>query len=104
MEEIIESYNEYLTKLPGGCLAIATLLREGDLHGALSSIKDFSEGTGWIMQVNEKLAAVSTIEKIDFKRIQEFLLEINSGLEIQDFVLVADLFEYEIAPFFECTN
>ena len=37
----------------------------------------------------------------EVEKIHEFLNEMNDGLEIQDYVLVADMFEYEIAPFFE---
>ena len=41
--------------------------------------------------------------KVDFdiSKINEYLEEINDGLEKQDYLLVADIFEYEIVPYFE---
>lgn len=101
IQETISSYNEYLSKLPNGCQKIADDLRTDHLSTALNSILEFSEGVSWLIDANTLLEKNSIYNPIDANKINEFLTEVNNGLEIQDFVLVADMFEYEIKPFFE---
>jgi len=103
--ESVESYNDYLVKVPSGCLAIAEHLRNEEVSQALQVILQFSEGAMWLVNASTALQKLGVVVDLPVERIHEFLNEINSGLEIQDYVLVADLFEYEMAPFFEeCTK
>lgn len=101
LTEVIESYNEYIQNIAPGSMQIAEYLRKDEVQQALQLILHFSEGMGWIVQVNELLQQNDVKTNMQIEKIHEFLHEINSGLEIQDYVLVADMFEYEIAPFFE---
>lgn len=98
--EIMESYNSYLQNLIAGCSEIATKLYSDNIADGLSLILQFSEGASWLIEVNKKLSQLGYINELNHETIQVFLNEINSGLENRDFVLVADLFEYEIKPFF----
>lgn len=99
--EIINSYNEYTAKVSTGVVEIARVLREDNTTLALEMIKDFSEGVVWLIQVGAILKENDYYVDTDFMKMNEFLEEINEGLQLQDFVLVADIFEYEVAPFFE---
>lgn len=105
MDKLIQetkcSYNEYIKKLPVGCQKIADDIRTDNLPVALKGILEFSEGTSWLIEANRLLEKNSISNPLKPEKINEFLNEINNGLEIQDFVLVADMFEYEIKPFFE---
>lgn len=98
--ETIESYNMYVEKVPVGAEYIANSLREDNVKEALRAIKDFSEGVLWLSEASELLKSNGVTANLNIEKIQEFLIEINNGLELQDYVLVADMFEYEIAPFF----
>ncbi|RKJ59659.1 hypothetical protein D7X33_29385 [Butyricicoccus sp. 1XD8-22] len=102
--ETTQSFNEYLKKLPKGCRTISHLLRVNNIPEALTNILHFSEGAMWLIQTNELLNQNGVYYSIQTEQINNFLNEINNGLEIQDYVLVADIFEYEIAPFFEDTE
>lgn len=99
--EAIESYNNYLQKIPNGTIYIAECLRDDKFNEAFQTIKDFSEGVIWLIRVAERLIERNVEVSINVEQINSFLIEINEGLENQDFMLVADLFEFEIAPFFE---
>lgn len=99
--EVIVSYNDYLTKVPDGSIQIANFLREDNLENALQMILNFSEGMGWLVQAAELLIQNDVNVQFEIEKIHGFLYEVNHGLEIQDYVVVADMFEYEIAPFFE---
>lgn len=99
--ETIESYNEYIAKVSGGCVRISDFLRKDQISEAMRLILDFSEGMGWLVEASNLLMKNEVKATLEVEKIHEFLHEVNSGLEIQDYVLVADMFEYEIAPFFE---
>ncbi|WP_042471099.1 hypothetical protein [Bacillus ndiopicus] len=101
IRETMESYNNYIINVKEGALKIADKLRTEDIKGALTLISDFSEGSIWLVDVNKKLMDLGYLVKLEMNVIQEFLIEINEGLENQDYILVADIFEYEISPFFD---
>ncbi|WP_342559404.1 hypothetical protein [Metasolibacillus sp. FSL K6-0083] len=101
VSEVVESYNQYIKNIAPGSLQIATHLRQDEIQEALQLILQFSEGMGWLVQASDLLAKNEVKTTLQIDQIHDFLNEINSGLEIQDYVLVADMFEYEIAPFFE---
>ena len=104
INELVESYKTYIEKIPNGALIIAEYLRVDDVENALIQIKNFSEGVIWLFKANEILVSHEMVDKLDIQDIEEFLLEINNGLEKQDYVLVADIFEYEISEFFKGVN
>jgi len=99
--ETMESYNEYLQKLPDGCQKVADYIRQDNLSDAFKGILQFSEGVAWLINANQLLEKNSFVNQLNPEKINEYLNEINSGLQMQDYVIVADMFEYEIKPFFE---
>lgn len=99
--EVINSYNEYILKVSSGSIQIAEHLRKDAVPEAMQMILQFSEGMGWLVEASDLLSKNNVTVHLPVEQIHEFLNEINSGLELQDYVLVADMFEYEIASFFE---
>ncbi|WP_313892594.1 hypothetical protein [Psychrobacillus sp.] len=101
LKDTIQSFNEYLPRVVAGSHDIAESLRSDNVAVALPMILDFSEGMSWLVEAIELFKINEVDANLHIDRIHEFLNEINAGLEMQDYVLVADMFEYEIAPFFE---
>lgn len=101
VSDIIMTFNEYLVKVPAGCVYIEEQLRTDNLKTGLDTIKDFSEGLLWMIEVVESLRKNGVNIEFDLNAITEFLLEINEALMNNDIYLVADLFAYEIKPYFE---
>ncbi|MFE3576822.1 hypothetical protein [Lysinibacillus sp. NPDC059133] len=101
LNETILSFNEYIGGLPEGCMMIANVLRDDQIAEALGHIKDFSEGACWVVEASRLLQANNVSIGFDMTKIIDYLGEINEGLSIGDYNLVADIFEYEIAPFFK---
>ncbi|MFA1737458.1 MULTISPECIES: hypothetical protein [Lysinibacillus] len=99
--DTIQSFNEYLPRVAIGSQEIAGYLRTDQIASALKMVLEFSEGMSWLLEASELLKLNDIKVDIQIEKIREFLEEINSGLEMQDYVLVADIFEYEITPFFE---
>lgn len=99
--ETMETYNEYTNNIVVGCNNIVDSIRKNDTQTALQLISQFSEGVTWLINVNKRLDKLGYVNKLDNENIIEFLISVNDGLEIKDFVLVSDMFEYEIKPFFQ---
>lgn len=104
LNETISSFNEYIERIPKGCMMIANTLRDDRITEALPHIRDFSEGASWITEASRLLQVNNVSISFDITKIIEYLEEINEGLSIGDYNLVADIFEYEIAPFFSAVN
>ncbi|MEC1178882.1 hypothetical protein P9B03_10335 [Metasolibacillus meyeri] len=101
VNDVIVSFNEYVGKVPDGCNYIEERLRLDNVKEGLDAIKDFSEGMLWLVDAAELLKQNEINVEFDIKDIMEFLNEINEALMNEDMYLVADLFIYEIKPYFE---
>ncbi|ANB57884.1 hypothetical protein GFC29_2423 [Anoxybacillus sp. B7M1] len=95
------SFYEYIERVVIGTQNIADYLREDRIGEAMQLIMQFSEGVSWLTQVIILMREHHYYIDIHPSKINQFLIEINEGLERQDYVIVADMFEYEIQPFFE---
>lgn len=101
INEVVESYNDYIQNVASGSQIIADTLRKDQIADAMHMILNFSEGMSWLTDASQLLEGNGVAVNLHIEKIHEFLNEINIGLENQDYVLVADMFEYEITPFFE---
>lgn len=99
--ETQESFYHYIERVATGSQTIADYLREDKIGEAIQLIVQFSEGVSWLTKVVELMENHKYTIDINFSDINPFLDEINNGIERQDYVIVADMFEYEIQPFFE---
>jgi len=99
--EIVDEYYKYVAKIPTGLQYIADNLRADNVQTALNEILNFSEGINWMKQMEEILMEQGVNANLNKHQLEDYLNLINEGLEKQDFVLVADIFEYEVMPYFE---
>lgn len=99
-EEIRDSYYEYVMKIEDGCLIITDLLRKGKYTKAFETIISFAEGIQWLLVVEETMRKESYVINSRINEANDYLMQINESFEMEDFVTVADIFEYEIAPIF----
>ncbi|SHH20654.1 hypothetical protein SAMN02744040_01216 [Tepidibacter thalassicus DSM 15285] len=98
--EILKTIDEYLEKLIY------------DIKDTIEFFQNGNEGKGNEMVV-EVIQALNDIieginitsdiqkEKIEISKINEYLMEMVYALENRDYVLIADLLEYEIIPVLE---
>lgn len=101
IQETQETFFSYLFRVKDGCVTIAEKLRKDNVGEALQLLAQFVEGASWLLQVVHLMQKNGFAFSVSMEGLNEYLYEINEGLEIQDYVLVADLFEYEIAPFID---
>lgn len=99
MEALITA-NEYINNLKDGVNMLVEYIQSGRENKAVSLIPPISEGIGWVMEVIDLTRDIQK-EDIDISMIDEKLNEIVEAIENEDYVLIGDLFNYEILPILE---
>lgn len=100
LSELSLSYLQYLSKVSNGVQIITDNLKNGNTSLALSQLVDFSEGIEWLISATKILEENKISTALNLNKLIGFLKLINEGLEKKDYVLVADVLEYEIVEYF----
>lgn len=96
----LETVEEYIDILKKGILETAGYFQNGEEYKGNVFIPDITEGIQWIIDVIILTRDVQ-VETIDVSELKENLQEIVIAFESEDYILIGDLFEYEIVPIFE---
>ena len=102
--DIKNTYYEYVNKVSDGCMMIAQNLRLQQYEQAFNDIVNLAEGLQWLISVEEVLKQNNFQINSRISEANEFMNEVNDALEQQDYVLLADLFEYELNPLFNSSS
>ncbi|KEH94444.1 hypothetical protein [Clostridium massiliodielmoense] len=95
--EVIITANEYLNNLEEGIHKVVEAFQQEDEKKGCSLIPLVAEGINWIIDVVNLTKDIQK-ENIDISQIDEKLEEIVEAIESEDYILVGDLFEYEVLP------
>ncbi|KGM93170.1 hypothetical protein FDC62_11060 [Clostridium botulinum] len=95
--EALITANEYLNNLELGIQQVVEAFQQEDENKGCSLIPLVADGIKWIMDVVSLTRDVQK-EKIDISQIDDKLEEVVKAIENEDYILVGDLFEYEILP------
>jgi len=98
INDTLNSCAEYIPKLKDASMEVAELIHSSDNKKALSMMPSIFEGLGWLVEAVNALQKHNCLLDIDLKVLMQKLEEVKSALEKRDYVLTADLFEYEIEP------
>jgi len=106
MFEGLETAMTYLPILQTGLTDIAVFLQEGREGEGISKFIQAVTGLEWLGKILSGAAAILDEETLrnSFKSVESYsqkLAELLEGWENRDYVLIADLLEYEIVPFIE---
>lgn len=93
--EVLETAINYINNLKQAIDKIFNYISEGKENEAFGLIQDFAEGTEWLSEV---LVLTQNVHKKDFNidRLNDLLKEVVEAIENEDYILVGDLFKYEI--------
>lgn len=99
-KEVLGTVNEYLYKLKDGIKSVSELIQEGKEQESFELIAQVADGLQWI---DEAFNATKEYHKneLNLEEINDFIEEISEALENEDYILVSDLFIYEILPIME---
>ncbi|AVQ37356.1 hypothetical protein C7M56_01175 [Clostridium botulinum] len=95
--ESLRTASEYIGNLKIGIINSAENFQSGDENKALESIPLIVDGIDWLIQIVELTKDIHKSE-ISLDELNEKLKEIIEAVENSDFILVGDLFQYELMP------
>ncbi len=95
--ESLKSYIAELRLLHGRISDVSVLLQTGKDRQAMETVVGFSELVQKLLDIVPYLPKDAEREKL-FAELNPVLREIISAFDARDFVLIGDLFEYEVAP------
>lgn len=99
--ETLETCEEYVPRLITATKDIAYHLQSGNEAAGIGLLEPVFEGIGWVIDAVHGIQQNRYPLDIQVTEMQEVLKSLEEALEMRDYVLMADLFEYEIAPLLE---
>lgn len=100
-QSIYEDYQNYISKVPAGIEYLFDAFRENRIQEGLDSLGNLSEALTWLVNAAEYLKVSDFGVEFDINKVITNLDEINEALQNQDFLLVADILEYELYEYFK---
>lgn len=101
IEETKESLLDYIPRLIDAATSMAENLQSGNHYEAMHQLPLFFEGIDWTLQAIVGIQNNGYPIEIDSTLLNNFLGEVATAMQNQDFILLADLLEYEFTPIFE---
>jgi hypothetical protein len=105
MEEIItetlDTLKEYIPKLVRASESIAENLQGGDHYEAMQQLPYYFEGIEWVVSALNGISKNRIKFEIESSSLNEHLIEAEEAIKNQDYILLADLLEYEFTPILE---
>lgn len=98
LQELLSSFQEYVGKLIDGIEKCIEYFRSQQEHLALPLFADIIEGLQWTIEVafgTKEVLKQYEIE-IDETQINQVFKELLEAVQNQDYVLTADILEYEV--------
>ncbi|WP_315077708.1 hypothetical protein [uncultured Clostridium sp.] len=98
--EVLVTANEYIDNLKNGANKVTDYIEVGNEQEGIGLIPLIADGVEWLLNA---IDLTKNIHKgtIDTIKISEKLCEIVEALENEDYILVGDLFKYEILDILE---
>ncbi|WP_186580807.1 hypothetical protein [Aquibacillus kalidii] len=101
VKETLISLQEYLPRLINGCSQVVDNLKEGDEGSGLRKMPSIVEGMQWVFEAVSGIQNNGFLHNIYLHSLKEHFKEVVKALEIGDYVLLADVLNYEILPVLE---
>lgn len=101
--EVLQMANEYLYKLKDGILKLVELIQQENEQKGILLIPEISDGIDWIINVVQLTRDLQKTD-VSLENISEHLEAIIEALENEDYILVSDIFNYEIIPILDAVH
>lgn len=104
INELKESYYEYIAKVPQGLQTIVNLLVNNEMEQAFISIANLAEGLEFLLKVEQALKEQNLQINSRIEEVVEIYNDLNNSLVNEDYILLKDLVEYELIPVFSSAS
>lgn len=98
IKEIVETVIGYIERMKKHLPDIIKAYRKDDIQEAADQMIDLSDGLIWLEEALRHIPAVEEMSHAELKRIYREFIE---AFEYKDYLLLADLLEYELIPMVE---
>jgi hypothetical protein len=98
--EVLKTACEYLVNIKSGIKKAIEYFQDGEENKGCNLIVPITEGIEWISNAIRLTSDIQE-EPISFDIMNEKLKEVVEALKNEDYILVGDLFEFEILPIIE---
>lgn len=100
MENKIEALctaHDYIDNLENGILSLSDNINGGNEEKGIGLIPLICDGIDWLIQVISLTEDIHN-KKISIEELKDNIQEIVEAMNNEDYILVGDLFRYEISP------
>lgn len=101
VRETMESCLDYIPKLIKAVSETAEKIQSGNEAAGIRLMPPVFDGLQWVMEAIQGMQRNGFLREINLEGLLKQFKELENALEIRDYVLIADLFEYEIGPVLE---
>jgi hypothetical protein len=99
--ETIDTLVQFIPKVIEKTLQTVEYFQIGQESAGLKEIVELFDGYDWVTQAITGLQVVGVSINFNITDLQSIFKEMEQVLNIQDFVLLSDLLEYELCPVLE---
>jgi len=100
INEVIDLYNQYIIQLRDNSANVSSLINSNNEEEAMTMISDFIEGVEWITLASVYMQKNGIDIVYDSEKVMTVLKDINLAMIQKDYLLISDIFEYEIPYLF----
>lgn len=101
IEETRRSCQDYLPKLIQAASSISYDLQSGNEAGAMAVLPDVITGLQWLVEAVRGMQENGCDLDISLDLLAKHFQGLEQALQVKDYILLADFFEYEIIPTLE---
>ncbi len=100
LNELKDSYYDYIVKVPQGLQMIVNFLSKNELEKAYNGIADLAEGLEFLLKIELVLKEKQFTVNSRIEEAITIFAEMNESLVNGDHIFLKDLIEYELSPIF----
>jgi hypothetical protein len=103
VEDTLKCSKDYIIKLIEAHEQLAVFFQGNEEGKGLETFKLYVEGIDWLQQALRGVQNINNgiLPSVNVEDINPKLVELEEALLQRDYILLADLLEYEITPIFE---
>ena len=98
LHDTVESCQKYMPKLIKAIEEVSCQLHSSNESKALARLPQIFEGLQWVLDAIQEIQKFYNILEVNVEDLTVILKELEQAIKSRDYVLMADLFEYEIKP------
>ncbi len=96
LQQIIESYNNYIERMIIAVRHFCEDLEETDYQEISPALPTIFDGIGWLLEAGEGLMNLEQLPAEKYRSFQELIKDLGGAMENQDYRLLHDIFEFEL--------